>query len=88
MYRSGSSASFSVSETSSGGLLVFQRFAGWTGSFSSNQPSGSTVVVSPEFITAQWSTDNILPFAALGAALAAVALAGLFVFRLRKKVSS
>ena len=85
-YRSGSSAPFSVSETSSGGPLVFQRFAGWTGSFSSGQPSGSTTITSPEFITAQWSTDNSLLFAAAGGVIAAVAVIGLFIFKLKKRV--
>ena len=83
-YRSGSTAVYSVDETSSGGPLVYQRFSGWTGSFSSGQPSGSTVITSPEFITAQWSTDNALLFAAIGVAMAGAAVAGLFVFRLKK----
>ncbi|MDG6991133.1 MAG: hypothetical protein JRM99_06895, partial [Nitrososphaerota archaeon] len=86
-YRSGASAAYSVDEASSGGPLVYQRFSGWTGSFSSGQPSGSTVVTSPEFITAQWSTDNSLLFAAAGGAMAAAAVIGLFVFRLRKKAT-
>ena len=86
-YKSGSTATYSVEETSSGGPLVYQRFSGWAGSFSSGQPSGSTVVTSPEFITAQWSTDNTLLFAAVGASLAVAALAGLFIFRLRRKSS-
>jgi hypothetical protein len=84
-YRSGTSAAYSVDETSSGGPLVYQRFSGWTGSFSSGQPSGSTVLTSPEFITAQWSADNALLFASIGVALAGAAVAGLFVFRLRRK---
>ncbi len=84
-YRSGSTATYSVDETSSGGPLVYQRFSGWTGSFSSGQPSGSTVITSPEFITAQWSADNALLFAAIGVALAGAAVAGLFVFRLKRK---
>ena len=84
-YRSGSSAPYSVDETSSGGPLVFQRFSGWTGSFTSDQASGSATITSPEFITAQWNTDNTLLFAAVGAVLAAAAVGGLFVFRLRKK---
>ena len=83
-YRSGSTAAYSVDETSSGGPLVYQRFSGWTGSFSSGQPSGSTVITSPEFITAQWGADNALLFAAIGVALAGAAVAGLFVFRLKK----
>ena len=85
-YRSGSTAAYSVDEASSGGPLVYQRFSGWTGSFSSDQPSGSTVITSPEFITAQWTTDNSLLFAAAGGAIAAVAVTGLFIFRLKKKV--
>ena len=85
-YGSGSSAPFSVSETSSGGPLVFQRFAGWTGSFSSDQPSGSAVITSPEFITAQWSADNSLLFAAAGGVIAAAAVIGLFIFKLKKRV--
>ena len=64
---------------------MYQRFSGWTGSFSSGQPSDSTVITSPEFIAAQWSADNALLFAAIGVALAGAAVAGLFVFRLRKK---
>ena len=84
-YRSGSTATYSVGQTSSGGPLVYQRFSGWTGSFSAEQPSGSTVITSPEFITAQWSADNALLFAAIGVALAGAAVAGLFVFRLRRK---
>jgi hypothetical protein len=84
-YRSGSSASYSVDETSSGGPLVFQRFTGWTGSFSSDQPSGSTSITSPEFISAQWSTDNSLLFAASGGVIAAAAVIGLFIFRLRRR---
>jgi hypothetical protein len=87
-YRSGTSVAYSIDETSSGGPLVYQRFSGWTGSFSSGQPSGSTVITSPEFITAQWSTDNTLLFAAVGAGLAVAAVVGLFVFRLRKKSSA
>ncbi|MDE1853262.1 MAG: hypothetical protein KGI38_05895 [Thaumarchaeota archaeon] len=86
-YRSGSTATYSVDETSSGGPLVYQRFSGWSGSFSSGQPSGSTVITSPEFITAQWSADNALLFAAIGVALAGAAVAGLLVFRLRRKPS-
>ena len=86
-YRSGSTATYSVEETSSGGPLVYQRFSGWAGSFSSGQPSGSTVITSPEFITAQWSTDNTFLFAAVVASLAVAALAGLFIFRLRRKSS-
>ena len=84
-YRSGATVPYSIDETSSGGPLVYQRFSGWTGSFSSDQPSGSTVITSPEFITAQWNTDNTLLFVAVGAALAAAAVVGLFIFRLRKK---
>jgi len=84
-YRDGSAAPYSVSETSSGGPLVFQRFAGWTGSFSSSQPSGSAVITAPESITAQWSTDNTFLFAAAGAVVAVVAVIGLFIFRLRRK---
>jgi hypothetical protein len=87
-YRNGSSASYSVGETSSGGPLIFQRFAGWTGSFSSDLPSGSAVITSPEFITAQWSTDNSLLFAAGGGVIAAAAVIGLFIFRLRKRAQS
>ena len=84
-YRSGSTATYSVDETSSGGPLVYQRFSGWTGSFSSGRPSGSTVITSPEFITAQWGADNALLFVAIGIALAGAAVAGLFVFRLKRK---
>ncbi len=84
-YRSGSTATYTVDETSSGGPLVYRRFSGWTGSFSSEQPSGSTVITSPEFITAQWIADNSLLFASIGVALAGAAVAGLFVFRLRRK---
>ncbi len=84
-YRSGTSATYSIDETSSGGPLVYQRFSGWTGSFSSDLTSGSTVITSPGFITAQWSTDSSLLFAAVGAALAGAAVVGLFVFRLRRK---
>ncbi len=84
-YRSGSTAAYSVDETSSGGPLVYQRFSGWSGSFSSRRPSGSAVITSPESITAQWSTDNSLLFAAVGASLAGAAVVGLFVFRLRRK---
>ena len=84
-YRSGSTATYSVGQTSSGGPLEYQRFSGWTGSFSAEQPSGSTVITSPEFITALWSADNALLFAAIGVALAGAAVAGLFVFRLRRK---
>ena len=84
-YRSGSTATYSVDETSSGGPLVYQRFSGWTGSFSSGQPSGSTVITSPEFITAQWSADYALLFAAIGVAFAGAAVTGLFVFRLRRE---
>jgi hypothetical protein len=87
-YRSGSTATYTVDETSSGGPLVYQRFSGWTGSFSSEQPTGSTVVTSPESITAQWSTDNSLLFAVVATVLAGAAVAGLFVFRLRKKIAS
>jgi hypothetical protein len=85
-YRSGSSATYSIDETSSGGPFVYQRFTGWTGSFSSNQPSGSAVINSPESITAQWSTDNSLLFAAVGAGLAGAAAIGLLVFRLKKRL--
>ena len=84
-YRSGSTAAYSVGQTSSGGPLVDQRFSGWTGSFSAEQPNGSTVIASPEFITAQWGADNAFLFAAIGVALAGAAVAGLFVFRLRRK---
>jgi len=88
-YRSGSTASYSVSETSSGGPLVFQRFAGWTGSFSSNQATGSAIVNSPQSITAEWSTDNSLLFALGGGAIAVAAAIGLFIFNLeRRKPSS
>ena len=84
-YRSGTTAQYSVDQTSSGGPLVYLRFAGWTGTFASDQPSGSTVITSPEFITAQWNADNTLLFAAVGAGLAVAAVAGLFVFRLKKR---
>jgi hypothetical protein len=84
-YRDGSAAPYSVSETSSGGPLVFQRFAGWTGSFSSSQPTGSAVITAPESIVAQWSTDDTFLFAAAGAVVAVGAVIGLFIFRLRKK---
>jgi len=84
-YTAGSTAYYSVSKTSSGGPLVFQRFAGWTGSFLSSQPSGSTVITSPESITAQWRTDDTLLFAIGGAVVAVAAVIGAFVFRLRKK---
>ena len=87
-YRSGSTAAYSVDETSSGGPLVYQRFSGWKGSFTSDQPSGSTVITSPEFVTAQWSTDNTLLFAAVGLALAAATLVGLSAFKLRRKAPS
>jgi hypothetical protein len=85
-YRDGSAAPYSVSETSSGGPLVFQRFAGWTGSFSSSQPSGSAVITAPESITAQWSTDDTFLFAAAGALVAVGGVIGLFIFRLRRRV--
>ncbi|MDE1852759.1 MAG: hypothetical protein KGI38_03305 [Thaumarchaeota archaeon] len=84
-YRSGTSATYSIDEASSGGPLVYQRFSGWTGSFSSDQASGSTVITSPETITAQWGTDSSLLFAAVGATLAGAAVIGLYVFRLRRK---
>ena len=87
-YKSGTVASYSVGETSSGGPLVYQRFSGWKGSFSSDQPSGSSVITSPEYIIAQWSTDNVILFAAVGAGLAAVAIVGLFIFRLKKKAAA
>ncbi|MDG6990003.1 MAG: hypothetical protein JRM99_01125 [Nitrososphaerota archaeon] len=87
-YQSGTSASYSIDETSSGGPLIYQRFSGWTGSFSSDQASGSTVITSPEFITAQWNADNTLLFAAVGAGLAVAAVAGLFVFRIKKRPPS
>ena len=83
-YRSGTSATYSIDETSSGGPFVYQRFSGWTGSFSSDQASGSTVITSPESIIAQWGTDSSLLFAALGTGLAVAAVVGLFVFRLKK----
>jgi len=85
-YRSGSTASYSVSETSSGGPLVFQRFAGWTGSFSANLPAGSAVIDSPQLITAGWNTDNSLLFVLTGGAIAVAAAIGLFFFRLRKRI--
>lgn len=85
-YRSGTTAAYSIDEISSGGPLTYQRFSGWTGSFSSAQSSASAVVNSPEFITAQWSTDNSLLFAAVGAGLAGAAVVGLFVFRLKKNL--
>ena len=85
-YRSGTSATYSMDETSSGGPLVYQRFSGWAGSFSSNQASGSTIITSPEFITAQWSTDSSLLFASVGAALAGAAVVGFFIFRLKKRL--
>jgi hypothetical protein len=85
-YKSGSPATYSIGETSSGGPLIYQRFTGWTGSFSSAQPSGSAVINSPEFITAQWSTDNSLLFAAVAAGLAGAAAIGLLVFRLKKRL--
>ena len=53
-----------------------------------DEASSSTVITSPELITAQWSTDNSLLFAATGGAIAAAAVVGLFVFRLRKKTKS
>ena len=87
-YRSGSTATYSVGATSSGGPLVYQRFSGWTGSFSSEQQSGSTVITSPEFITAQWSADNSLLFVAVGTGLAGATVIGLFVFRLKKRATS
>ena len=83
-YRSGTSANYSIDETSSGGPLVYQRFSGWTGSFSSAQASGSTIITSPEFITAQWGTDSSLLFAGMGAGLAGATVIGLLVFRLKK----
>ena len=84
-YRSGTTAEYSIDKTSSGGPLVYLRFAGWTGSFTSDQSSGSTVITSPGFITAQWSTDNTLLFAAVGAGLTVAAAAGLFAFRLKRR---
>ena len=86
-YRSGTPATYSIDETSSGGPLVYQRFAGWSGSFFSDQPSGSTVITSPESITARWGSDSGLLFAAVGATLAGAAVVGLFVFRLRRKAA-
>jgi len=83
-YRSGTTAQYSTDETSSGGPLVYQRFSGWTGSFSSDQPSASAVITSPEFITAQWRTDNTPLFAAAGAVIAAAAVIGLLVFKLKR----
>ncbi|MDG6981653.1 MAG: hypothetical protein JRN51_11160 [Nitrososphaerota archaeon] len=83
-YRSGTSATYSIYETSSGGPLVYQMFSGWTGSFSSDLASGSTVITSPEFITAQWGTDSSLLFAGVGAGLAGATVIGLLVFRLKK----
>ncbi|MDG7025003.1 MAG: hypothetical protein JRN45_10855 [Nitrososphaerota archaeon] len=85
-YRSGTSATYSIDETSSGGPLIYQRFSGWTGSFSSDQASGSTVITSPAFITAQWNTDSSLLLASVGAALAGAAVVGLFIFRLKKRL--
>ena len=86
-YRSGTPATYSIDETSSGGPLVYQRFTGWSGSFFSEQPSGSTVITSPESITAQWGSDSSLLFATVGATLAGAAVVGLFVFRLRRKAA-
>lgn len=86
-YRGGTSVVYSIYETSSGGPLVYQRFSGWTGSFSSEQPGGSTVINSPVFITARWSTDSSFLFAVVAVALAGAATAGLFVFRLRRKLA-
>ena len=85
-YRSGTSAAYSIDETSSGGPLVYQRFSGWTGSFSSGESSGSAVITAPELITAKWSTDSTLLFAAAGTGLAGAAVVGLFVFRLKKRL--
>jgi hypothetical protein len=85
-YRSGTFAAYFIDETSSGGPLVYQRFSGWTGSFSSEQPSGSTAITSPELITAQWNTDNSLLFEAVGGVIAAAAVMGVFVLRLRRRV--
>ena len=84
-YKSGTAASYSIEETSSGGPFVYQRFSGWTGSFSSDQPSGSAVITSPELITAQWVTDSTLLFAAVGAGLAAAAIVRQFIIRLKNK---
>ena len=85
-YRSGTSAAYSIDETSSGGPLVYQRFSGWTGSFSSGESSGSAVITAPELITAKWSTDSTLLFAAAGTGLAGAAVVGLYVFRLKKRL--
>ncbi len=85
-YRSGTSATYSIDETSSGGPLVYQRFSGWAGSFSSDLASGSTVITSAETITAQWGTDSSLLFAAVGAVIAGAAVIGLFIFRLKKRL--
>ncbi|MDG6920912.1 MAG: hypothetical protein JRN59_05225 [Nitrososphaerota archaeon] len=84
-YRSGTSATYSIDERSSGGPVVYQMFSGWTGSFSSAQASGSTIITSPGSITAQWSADSSLLFAAVGASLAGAAVVGLFIFRLRRR---
>ena len=84
-YRSGSPATYSVEETSSGGPLVFQRFSGWTGDFTSSQPSGTAIINSPGLIKAEWTADNSLLFAASGGVVAAAAVVGLFVFRLKRR---
>ncbi len=86
-YRSGSTASYSISETSSGGPLVYQRFASWTGSITSSQPSSSVLMDSPKSITAKWAEDNSMLFAAAGGAVTAAAILGFFIFRLRKKAA-
>lgn len=84
-YRSSSNASYSISETSSGGPLVYQRFTGWTGSLSSDQPSGSLLMDGPKSIIAQWALDNSMLFAAAGGAVAAAAIIGFFIFRVKKR---
>lgn len=86
-YRKGTTATYSIDQTSVGGPLVFQRFAGWTGNngFFSDQPTGSIVITSPQLLTAQWVTDNTLLFAVIGAVLAVVAVVGVFIFRLKHK---
>jgi len=84
-YDAGSSATFSVSSTSSEGIMGMlggrQIFVHWTGDSNAATPTASVLMDGPKSVTAEWRTDYTAAYAVLGIAIALIAVAALWAVK-------